>query len=310
MQTLSNITSQAVVPAALTRPSAGQLFESAPQRIDIAHTELAYWRAGSGPDLVLVHGWPLHAATFRYLLPTLTRHFTCHLFDLPGTGQSSSSAAAPIDMQSHARSLKDAIDTLQLRRYALLGHDSGGLVARLLCAMDPRATCLVLSGTEIGGHRSWLVQMLVWAARLPLGALLLRWALSRRIVQRSPLGFAGCFARLEHLDGDFRDRFIVPFVASTQAARRQLAQLRSWNWAVVDGLPATHAKIAVPTQLIWGSHDGLFPVARARRMAAEFKGSAAFAEIPRGRAFLHEDMPDEYLAVALPFLAQHAAGQS
>src|SRR5262245_49620105 len=57
------------------------------ERIDVGHSRVAYYRFGSGPDLVFVHGWPLHAATFRKVVPELATAFTCHLIDLPGAGQ-------------------------------------------------------------------------------------------------------------------------------------------------------------------------------------------------------------------------------
>src|SRR5215470_18506564 len=53
---------------------------------------IAQWKFGHGPDVVFVHGWPLHAATFRALAPLLAARFTCHLFDLPGSGQTQSPA--------------------------------------------------------------------------------------------------------------------------------------------------------------------------------------------------------------------------
>src|SRR5262245_53887289 len=58
--------------------------------LDVGHSRLAYRRFGQGPDVVLVHGWPLHSATFRRLVPLLADAFTCHLFDLPGAGQTES----------------------------------------------------------------------------------------------------------------------------------------------------------------------------------------------------------------------------
>ena len=77
--------------------------------VDIGHSQLAYWQYGQGPDLVLVHGWPLHSATYRYLLPHLSRHYRCHLFDLPGTGQTRTGASAPFGIHAHGESLMKAI---------------------------------------------------------------------------------------------------------------------------------------------------------------------------------------------------------
>src|SRR5207244_12221655 len=114
---------------------------------------LAYWRFGQGPDVVLVHGWPLTAATFRHLVPALARHYTLHLFDLPGVGHSAE-WGGPIGLGPHAAALSAAIDTLGLGRYALVAHDSGGTIARLVAADDARAVALVLGNIEIPDRKS------------------------------------------------------------------------------------------------------------------------------------------------------------
>src|SRR5688572_15665722 len=98
-------------PSSDTRaPSLGEVpasFRGAPHAyLDIGHTRLAYRRFGRGPDLVFVHGWPLHAGTFRALVPLLADRFTCHLVDLPGAGQSVCTPRTPIDLAAHAASLR------------------------------------------------------------------------------------------------------------------------------------------------------------------------------------------------------------
>ena len=49
---------------------------------------LAVQRIGSGPDLVLIHGWGLHSGVWAPLIPVLSRHYCLHLIDLPGHGNS------------------------------------------------------------------------------------------------------------------------------------------------------------------------------------------------------------------------------
>ena len=43
---------------------------------------------GQGPDLVMLHGWSMHSAVWHELAEQLAQHFTLHLVDLPGHGQS------------------------------------------------------------------------------------------------------------------------------------------------------------------------------------------------------------------------------
>lgn len=54
---------------------------------------LAVQRIGSGPDLVLIHGWGLHSGVWAPLLPVLSRYYCLHLVDLPGHGNSGPSDA-------------------------------------------------------------------------------------------------------------------------------------------------------------------------------------------------------------------------
>ncbi len=43
---------------------------------------------GSGPPLLLIHGWAMHSGIFATLAPYLESHFTIHSVDLPGHGRS------------------------------------------------------------------------------------------------------------------------------------------------------------------------------------------------------------------------------
>lgn len=46
---------------------------------------------GTGPALVLIHGWAMHSDIFAPLTRLLTPHFRVHLVDLPGHGNSADS---------------------------------------------------------------------------------------------------------------------------------------------------------------------------------------------------------------------------
>lgn len=43
---------------------------------------------GSGPDLVMLHGWSMHSGVWNLLAVGLANRFTLHLIDLPGHGES------------------------------------------------------------------------------------------------------------------------------------------------------------------------------------------------------------------------------
>lgn len=273
--------------------------------LDVGPHRVAYWKEGAGPDLVFVHGWPLHAATFRHMVERLSSSFTCHLVDLPGTGRTFTPADARVSFVGHADVVKGAIDALGLAAYGLVAHDSGGFVARMLAAADPRAKALVLTNTEIPGHHPWQLGLYLGILRTPLGPSALRAIMGSKPLRRSPLAFGPCFTDPEWLEGEFFDLFIAPLLASVDASKGQLRAMKSLRFGDLDGLDAVHARIRVPVRLVWGGRDTFFPIAKARSMVAQFGGPADLVEIPDGGLFLHEDRAAEVVEHALPFLVEH-----
>jgi pimeloyl-ACP methyl ester carboxylesterase len=89
--------------------------------------------AGSGPPLVLVHGWPQHWWAWRRVIPLLAPHARLVMPDLRGLGWSE----VPRDGYAKERFADDILallDALGLERVGLVGHDWGGWTGWLLCA--------------------------------------------------------------------------------------------------------------------------------------------------------------------------------
>lgn len=278
--------------------------------VDAGATKLAHWRFGDGPDVVLVHGWPLHSATWRAIVPALAEHFTVHLFDLPGVGWS-----PPLTEQAtfdtHARALGAALATLGLASYALVAHDSGAVITRLVAADNPRVWALVMGNTELPDHDAWQVHAYVLATKVPGLAQWMMRALRHGWLRRSPLAFGGCFAdaRFHDLDAEFGELFVRPLVASESVIEGQLALVRGLDFATIRDLRRTHLRIGAPALLVWGPDDPFFPIAKARRTLEHFSGGARLAEIP-GKLFAHEEQPDAFCAHVEPFLVETINRQS
>jgi pimeloyl-ACP methyl ester carboxylesterase len=258
---LPDMTNERDASSAFSRPHA---FVAAGEK------SLAYWRFGSGPDVVFIHGWPLHSATFRRIVPALAKRFTLHLFDLPGVGHSESHG--PVSFASHTAAVRSAVDTLGLTRYALVAHDSGGVIARLLCADDPRVSGLVIAGTEIPRHRPKYFGTYVRLSKLPGFATLLLASMQLGILRRSVLGFGGCFTDPTYVDDEFSELFVRPLLGSRRVAEGHLAMLRQLDFRFIDTLEHVHARIRAPVQCIWGTRDPFFP---SRRRARWLGSSAA-----------------------------------
>ncbi|MBT2321015.1 alpha/beta hydrolase [Variovorax paradoxus] len=92
----------------------------------------ARW-SGSGPPILLLHGFPQTQLMWRSVAPLLARNFTVVCADLPGYGQSGCPASAP-DHAPHAkramaRDLAILMQRLGFAHFSVAGHDRGGRVA-------------------------------------------------------------------------------------------------------------------------------------------------------------------------------------
>ncbi|RMG33428.1 MAG: pimeloyl-[acyl-carrier protein] methyl ester esterase [Gammaproteobacteria bacterium] len=86
---------------------------------------------GSGPSLVLLHGWGMHAGVWEPLMPALRERFAVTRVDLPGHGASGPPAAA--DLVAWA----EAVLAVAPERAHWLGWSLGGLVAQQVAQHAP-----------------------------------------------------------------------------------------------------------------------------------------------------------------------------
>jgi haloalkane dehalogenase len=277
-------------------------FRLPPDRwIPADHGEVAYRRFGAGPDVLFVHGWPVHGATFRALLPHLTPHFTCHVIDLPGAGQSRFDEHTAVSLHNHIRSVVRVVDALGLRSVAVVGHDSGGLIARHALGRDPRLRALGLINTEHLAPLSWRFRSFLWPRFLPGIGALLGWALGNRRLRRHKLLLGDAFADPALINGAFDELFLQPLHRDARHLSAAIRVLRSFDFAHVHQLAALHREIQAPVQLVWGDCDPFFPIQQAREMAASFP-RAGLHEVKGGKLFVHEERGEEVARALLPVL--------
>jgi pimeloyl-ACP methyl ester carboxylesterase len=112
-----------------------------------------YVRGGTGPTLVLLHGYPQTWYMWRKVLPALAEHFTVIAPDLRGAGGSD----APTDGYTKSSLAEDVHDLLVglglAEQVSLVGHDIGTMVAYAYAAAHRDSTSrLVLIEAPLAGE--------------------------------------------------------------------------------------------------------------------------------------------------------------
>src|SRR5690242_20409971 len=115
-------------------------FEAA--EIQSGETSIFLRRSGSGPPLLLLHGFPETHLMWRRVAPLLARHFTIVCADLRGYGASGCPAStadhAPYAKRAMAQDMVAVMQRLGFSRFSVAGHDRGGRVAYRLALDHPR----------------------------------------------------------------------------------------------------------------------------------------------------------------------------
>jgi pimeloyl-ACP methyl ester carboxylesterase len=230
-----------------------------------------YLDHGTGPALVLLHGM---AASWQWWLeniPALAQHHRVIAVDLPGFGRSEQ-LPAPAEMASHARTILELLNQLDIQSATVAGHSMGGLVAIETFMADPlRVRNLIL--VDAGG-----VPMSERRLAVILVALRICTAVLRRGFVRRALATKAWVRRLA-LFAAFRDPSVMspelaaetmPLFGGPGSADAVAAAGRAVNATVPES-------ITCPVLLVWGEHDAIVP--------------------PRSAHDMHERLPDSELAV-------------
>lgn len=99
--------------------------------------ELSYRKQGSGPAIVLIHGFPANGELWAQLLPLLAEKHTVIVPDLPGAGKSTFSGSG-LSMEDMAESIRLVLEAGGIEQAVLAGHSMGGYVALAFAERYPQ----------------------------------------------------------------------------------------------------------------------------------------------------------------------------
>lgn len=109
------------------------------KRIHVDGLDIEYLRGGSGPTLVLLHGFGADKDNWNRIAGDLVNYFDVIAIDLPGFGNSTKHMALDYDVRSQIDRLKRIIDAFKLVKFNLAGSSMGGYIAGNFAAQYPSA---------------------------------------------------------------------------------------------------------------------------------------------------------------------------
>jgi haloacetate dehalogenase len=270
---------------------------------------------GSGPPVLLLHGYPETHLMWHAVAPELAERFTVVAADLPGYG---GSFRPPVteDHASHgkralAEDLIAAMVALGHRAFAVAGHDRGGRVAYRMALDHPEAVTrmavmdIVPTG-EVWAHADARLALAYWhwsflAQPAPL---------PERLILGDPSGFWIAAERMGIKDDD---RYPKDVVASYRAQLDDpefvTAMCEDYRAGAtidreLDDADAGQRTISCPARALWAGEGALprfydDPLEPWRQLAPAISGRA----IEGASHFLVEDAPEEVTGELAAFFA-------
>ena len=143
----------AAFPGIAAAQNASNPFASRDASIDGA--KIHYTTGGSGPAVILLHGFAETSRMWNPILPALGQKFTVIAPDLPGIGDSSIPSGT-MDMKAAAIQIHDLARSLGVKKARVVGHDIGLMVAYAYAAQFPsEVEKLVVMDAFLPGVQGW-----------------------------------------------------------------------------------------------------------------------------------------------------------
>lgn len=239
-------------------------------KVVIDKTLVNYQDEGSGPVLLLLHGWGANLQSFDGLAAHLAKKYRVIRPDFPGFGQST----IPPDnwgVDDYARLTNAFLDKLNVTElHGVVAHSFGGRVTiKLIAKHGLKPDTVVLMGAAGIKPQADSRQSAIKAAA-KVGKTVTNLPGLRRLQAGLRRRLYGSIGSTDYLNaGPLRQIF-----------------LNVINEDLTDEIPS----IAQPTLLLWGEQDDETPVADARTMHGLIKGSRLVI-VPEAGHFVYLDAP-------------------
>jgi pimeloyl-ACP methyl ester carboxylesterase len=261
-------------------------------RVAMSHGQTRYFEAGSGDDLILIHGAGFLSGGFSWLgvLPELAEHFHVYALDCLGFG-SGDGLAQPYSFGYLVDHIREFQDALGIRRSHIIGHSMGGWLAVLLAYESPERVRRMVDVAGGGTQTRPLASMVRWE---PPADEQIRAGLTAN------LGSAVLDAYPSVIDERITAAHDPVVTASFRGLMDHMTNPETrLRYNTVRRLPL----VVAPTLVLWGSDDEVNDLEAAQTTHRLLPGSRLAVLDGVGHGVIR-DAPDRFVAEAEKFLSE------
>ena len=277
--------------------------ESEMKYLDLHGDRVAYREAGAGEALLLIHGMAGSSATWRAVLPQLSKKYRVVAPDLFGHGESAK-PRGDYSLGAFAAWLRDLLDELGITRATVVGQSLGGGVA-MQFSYQHRDYCerlVLISSGGLGPDLSWILRMLsAPGVELVLPVVAPRPVLNVANRLGSWLTSAGIHSPRAEIAEIWSAYSSLSDGQTRQAFLRTLRSVVDYRGQAVSAISKLHLSSGLPVLLIWGDQDRIIPVAHGYAAHAAVPGSR-LEVLPGVGHFPHVESPTAVVQILDDFI--------
>ena len=292
----SSYVSRALVDTGTPKNFDEKVFHAARHHVLTAYGHIAYVERGEGDVALFLHGFPLNGFQWRGAIDRLSAYRRCIAPDFLGLGYTEVWEGQSVAPDAQVAMLISLLDALGVARADVIANDAGGTVAQLLVAQHPaRVRTLLLTNcdTEPASLPAAMRQVIAMShAGAYADSCLAPW-LADKALARSSQGIGGmCFANPAEPGDEAIDCYLTPLVSSPWRKALVHAYAAALDHNPLDGISAALHRCKVPTRIVWGRDDAIFPVTGARYLDRNLGHSLGVRYVDGAKLFYPEERPD------------------
>lgn len=293
----------AVAPEETTR----DVFTQQKQEVQADGIRIAYFEAGRGPPLILLHGCPFSAYEWREIIPILARTHRVIAPDLIGLGDTPVRLDQDYRLPRQVAMVRALMDHLGIARADFVAHDHGGATVLLMMNSDPERLGRVVL-TNIEAYDQWPSKPelpYLQAITNPVTSPFLYLGFHTDWLQREALGLA--FHEPGRVSQETYRALMAPHIA-TPARWQRLRRFLSWqmdaahNRLTMEALPGMRG-FQRPVLLLWGAQDENFGPPIALRLVHDIPGAVGVRWFRHSAHMPMLEEPTDYAESVLGFMA-------
>ncbi|MDG4797524.1 alpha/beta hydrolase [Micromonospora sp. WMMD1082] len=283
--------------------------------------EIDYSDQGSGPPVLLVHGWPDAACGWNAISDGLTREgYRVIIPSLRGSGDTrfrDDSTVRDGSAVALAHDVLDLADGLGLGRFAVVGHDWGARTAFVLAAVAPeRLSCITALALGYQPRGQFTIPASFAQARLFWYQWLMYLDAGAAAIAADPIGFAreqwdtwsprGWYTEEQFAAAaeSFRNRDWVAITLNAYRSRFLPEEPRDHRYEDLRARVADTELLHVPTLMLHGALDTCDPPATSEGLGQYFDSYRRVLIDDAGH-FPHREQPEQVLRHLLVHLRDH-----